>query len=72
MAEAQLEEAKVLWGQGEGTKGVSIVRHLLKQHKQQDLVRAEALLYTGNNKKNKIKNKKINKRKQKKKNNKKK
>ena len=49
MAEAKLEEAKVLWGQGEGTKGLSIVRHLLKSYKQQDVIRAEALLYTGMN-----------------------
>eukprot|EP00026_Physarum_polycephalum_P000025 Phypoly_transcript_00025.p1 GENE.Phypoly_transcript_00025~~Phypoly_transcript_00025.p1 ORF type:complete len:3119 (+),score=637.15 Phypoly_transcript_00025:93-9449(+) len=47
MAEAKLEEAKVLWGQGEGTKGLSIARNLLKSYKQQDIVRAEALLYTG-------------------------
>lgn len=48
MAEAKLEEAKVLWGQGEETKGLSIVRQLLKLYKSTNKVRAEALLYTGN------------------------
>lgn len=47
MAEAKLEEAKVLWGQGEETKGLAVVRHLLKAYKTNDKVRAEALLYTG-------------------------
>jgi hypothetical protein len=47
MAEAKLEEAKVFWGQGEGTKGLSIVRNLLRAYANHDDVRAETLLYTG-------------------------
>lgn len=47
MAEARLEEAKVMWGQQERTKGLSIVRNLLRTYPTRDEARADALLYTG-------------------------